>query len=117
MTPKAHAGMVLSDDLLALVAQRMGLLSDPLRLRLLLMLADGREVSVGELADMLDTEHRNASRNLNALCAEGLLARRREGTRVLYSLADYTACRVIDQVAQSVTAHVEELSERVLKAA
>jgi hypothetical protein len=51
------------------------------------------------------------------LCGEGLLTRRREGTRVLYSLIDYTACRIIVQVAQSATARVEELGERILKAA
>jgi DNA-binding transcriptional ArsR family regulator len=117
MPVEARAGVVLSDDLLGLVAQRMGLLSDPSRLRLLLVLQDGREASVQDLADVLDTEHRNASRNLNALCADGLLARRRAGTRVLYSLADYATCKAIGQIAQSVAAHVEELSERVLKGA
>lgn len=109
--------VVLSDDLLGLVAQRMGVLSDPSRLRLLLVLQDGREASVQELADMLDTEHRNASRYVNALRREGLLARRREGTRMLYSLIDYSACRVIAQIAQSATAGVEELGERILQAA
>jgi DNA-binding transcriptional ArsR family regulator len=69
------------------------------------------------LADALDTEHRNASRNLNALCRDGLLARHREGTRVLYSLADYTVCRLVGQAAESIAAHVEELSDLVLDAA
>jgi DNA-binding transcriptional ArsR family regulator len=107
----------LSEGMLELVARRMQLLSDPLRLRLLLALQSGGEASVQQLADKLDTEHRNASRNLNALCDDGLLARRREGTRVLYSLADYTVCRVIAQVVQSIAARVEELSELVLEAA
>jgi DNA-binding transcriptional ArsR family regulator len=117
MPVEARASVVLSEDLLGLVAHRMRLLSDPSRLRLLLVLQDGREASVQQLADVLDTEHRNASRNLNALCADGLLARRREGTRVLYSLADYSTCNAIAQIAQSVAAHLEELSERVLHAA
>lgn len=94
----------------------MQLLSDPLRLRILLALQNG-EASVGQLADALDTEHRNASRSLNALCRDGLLARRRQGTRVLYCLADYTACRLIGQAAESIAAHVEELSDLVLEAA
>lgn len=90
----------------------MQLLSDPLRLRLLLVLRDG-EASVQQLADALDTEHRNASRSLNILCRDGLLARRREGTRVLYCLADYTVCRLISQATESIAAHVEELSDIV----
>ena len=94
----------------------MQLLSDPLRLRLLLALQNG-EASVQQLADALGTEHRNASRSVNALCRDGLLARRREGTRVLYCLADYTVCPLVGQAAQSVAAHVEELSDLVLQAA
>ncbi len=104
----------LSEGILELVARRMQLLSDPFRLRLLLALQGGGEASVQQLADKLGTEHRSASRNLNALCGDGLLIRRREGTRVLYSLADYTVCRIIAQAAQGVAAHVEELSDLVL---
>jgi DNA-binding transcriptional ArsR family regulator len=107
---------VPSEQVLELVARRMRLLSDPLRLRILLLLQHG-EASVQQLADALDTEHRNASRCLNALCRDGLLARRREGTRVLYCLSDYTVCRVIDQAAESIVAQVEELSDILLQAA
>jgi DNA-binding transcriptional ArsR family regulator len=104
---------VLSDAVLGLVARRMQLLSDPLRIRLMLALQDG-ESSVQELADRLDVEHRNASRELIALHREGLLTRHRDGTRVLYRIADYTACRLLGQSAESVVARVEELSDLVL---
>jgi DNA-binding transcriptional ArsR family regulator len=104
----------LSEGVLELVARRMQLLSDPFRLRLLLALQGGGEASVQQLADAVGSEHRGASRNLNALWGDGLLVRRRVGTRVLYSLADYTVCRIIAQAAQGVAAHVEELSDRVL---
>ena len=106
--------VTLSDAVLGLVARRMQLLSDPLRVRLLLALQDG-EASVQELADAFDIEHRNASRSLNALYRDGLLARRREGKRVLYSLADYPACRLVGLAAESIAAHVEELSDLVLQ--
>jgi DNA-binding transcriptional ArsR family regulator len=109
-------GVILSDAVLGLVARRMQLLSDPLRVRLLLVLQDG-EVSVQELADAFDIEHCKVSRGLNALYRDGLLARRREGKRVLYSLADYTVCRLIGQAAESIAAHVEELSDLILESA
>jgi DNA-binding transcriptional ArsR family regulator len=112
----AMSAVVLSDAVLGLVARRMQLLSDPLRIRLLLALQDG-EASVQELADVLDTEHRNASRSLNALYRDGVLTRRREGKRVLYSVADYTASRSISQAAESVAAQIEELSDLVLQSA
>jgi DNA-binding transcriptional ArsR family regulator len=105
--------VVLSDAVLGLVAQRMQMLSDPLRIKLLLALQDG-EASVQELADKLDVEHKNASRNLGTMHRDGILTRRRDGTRVLYGIADYTACRLLGQAAESVVAHVEELSDLVL---
>lgn len=106
--------VVLSEPVLDLVVRRMQVLSDPLRMRTLLALQEG-ESSVQEIADALDLEHCNASRSLSALHREGLLARRQDGTRALYSIADYTACRLIDRLAESVTAHVEELSDLVLE--
>jgi ArsR family transcriptional regulator len=108
--------MVLSDAVLGLVARRMRLLSEPTRIRALVALTHG-EASVQELATALDTEHRNASRAVLALHREGILGRRREGTRVLYCVADYTACLLIDRAAESVKAQVEELSDLVCKGA
>ena len=93
----------------------MRLLSDPLRIRLLLALESG-EASVQEVADALGTAHCNASRGLKALHHDGLLSRRCEGTRVLYAVADYTALRLISQAAEGVAAHVEELSDLVVSA-
>lgn len=104
--------MALSDAVLALVARRMQLLSEPMRIRTLIALRNG-ETSVQELADALDTEHRNASRAVRALHHDRILERRREGTRVLYSVADYTACLLIDRAAESVKAQVLELSDLV----
>jgi DNA-binding transcriptional ArsR family regulator len=106
--------VVLTDPVLELVVRRMHLLADPLRMRLLLALQD-REASVQELADALEVEHRNASRSLGELHREGILARRRDGTRRLYSIADYTTCRLVAQMAESVIAHVEELHDAVIE--
>lgn len=106
--------VVLSEPVLDLVVRRMHLLSDPLRMRLLLALQD-REASVQELADALEVEHRNASRSLGELHREGILARRCDGTRRLYSIADYTTCRLIAQMAESVIARVEEIRDAVLE--
>jgi len=92
----------------------MQVLSDPVRIRLLLALQDG-EASVQELADALDVEHKNASRNLSTMHRDGILTRRRDGTKVLYGIADFTACRLLDQASRSVVARVEELSDLVLQ--
>jgi DNA-binding transcriptional ArsR family regulator len=101
-----------ADDLLERVARRMQVLSDPTRLRLLSALEE-HEACVQELADELGLVHRNVSHGLNLLYREGLLSRRREGTLVVYSLADYSACRLVAQATASVTAQIEELGDLI----
>lgn len=63
------------------------LLGDPIRLRLL-ALAGEEELAVGELADLLGESQPNVSRHLAPLRQAGLLAERKQGTRVLVRLAE-----------------------------
>jgi DNA-binding transcriptional ArsR family regulator len=99
-------------DLLERVTRRMHVLSDPTRLRLLFALEEG-EACVQQLAEELGLVHRNVSHGLNLLYREGLLSRRREGTLVVYSLADYSACRLVAQATESITAQIEELGDLI----
>jgi ArsR family transcriptional regulator len=61
-------------------------LSDPLRLRIVLLLR-GREVCVGDLAVALDVAQPTASRHLAALKRAGLVGCREDGTWRHYRLA------------------------------
>jgi ArsR family transcriptional regulator len=99
-------------DLLERVTRRMHVLADPTRLRLLSALEE-HEACVQELANELGLVHRNVSHGLNLLYREGLLSRRKEGTLVVYSLADYSACRLVAQATASVTAQIEELGDLI----
>ena len=63
------------------------ILSEPVRLRLLAAAAQ-EELSIGELAELLGESQPNVSRHLAPLRKLGLLAERRQGTRVLVRLAD-----------------------------
>src|SRR5262245_34061265 len=63
------------------------LLSDPTRLKLLALAAE-EELSVGELAELLDESQPNISRHAAPLRQAGLLSDRRQGTRTLIRLAD-----------------------------
>ena len=65
--------------------QLYGLLADPVRLRLL-ALAGEAELSVGELAELLDQTQPNVSRHAAPLRRAGLLADRRDGTRTFLKL-------------------------------
>jgi ArsR family transcriptional regulator, lead/cadmium/zinc/bismuth-responsive transcriptional repressor len=60
---------------------------DEHRLRLLTLLAAG-EWCVTDLAEVSDAGMSTVSQRLKVLRAEGLVARRREGKHIFYSLAD-----------------------------
>ncbi|HVW24118.1 MAG TPA: metalloregulator ArsR/SmtB family transcription factor [Polyangiaceae bacterium] len=62
------------------------LLADPVRLRLLALSAEA-ELSVGELAEVLEQTQPNVSRHTAPLRQAGLLTDRRDGTRTLLRLA------------------------------
>jgi DNA-binding transcriptional ArsR family regulator len=80
-------------------------LGDGPRLRLLQALADG-ERCVGELVAGLGEKFPTVSQRLRLLWTEGLLARRRAGLHVYYSLAD----RHVADLLANALAHADELN-------
>jgi DNA-binding transcriptional ArsR family regulator len=79
--------LVLSETALQLVARRFAVLSEPMRLRLLHALFDG-EKAVNALVGLSGGTQANVSRHLQTLADAGLLARRKEGLQVYYSISD-----------------------------
>ena len=77
----------LPEDLAELIARRFRALADPLRVRLLDLLRDG-ELSVNELAERLGAGQQNVSKHLAVLADAAMVARRQDGTRVYYRIAD-----------------------------
>lgn len=77
----------LSDRMIGLVARRFRALGEPARLRILQTLEAG-ERSVNEIQEAVGSTQSNVSRHLTALYDAGLVARRRDGNLVLYSIAD-----------------------------
>jgi len=63
-------------------------LSDPKRLCVLEFLADGGERSVGDLSRNVGCQVPNMSQHLSVLRSAGIVASRREGSTVLYRIAD-----------------------------
>src|SRR5690554_7675172 len=68
----------ISDEMLELVAQRLRLLSDPMRLKILHQLQSG-ERSVSELVELTKASQPNVSKHLSGLRTHGLVKRRQEG--------------------------------------
>lgn len=106
----------LSDDVLEMVTARMRILAEPVRLRLMWLLDREGGATVQELCDRLSTPttHQNVSKHLGVLYQAGLVVRTREGNCVRYSLADWTALWVIEQIAASVAAQLEAQHEQFI---
>jgi ArsR family transcriptional regulator len=81
-------------------AELCKVLTDPKRLMILQALRAG-ERSVGELADVVGMSLPNASQHLSVMRHAGLVATRRDGTTVFYSLAEpriAQACDIVHQI-------------------
>ena len=63
-------------------------LADPKRLCVLELLADGGERSVGDLSRNVGCQVPNMSQHLTVLRSAGIVTSRREGSTVLYRIAD-----------------------------
>jgi ArsR family transcriptional regulator len=77
-------------DQIDAVARRFRLLGEPVRLRLLNVLADEGESTVGDLVEATDQRQANVSKHLGLMADENLLTRRRDGVYVYYSISDPT---------------------------
>jgi len=92
-----------------LIARRFQALSDPTRLRILDLLRNQDEASVGEITETLGASQQNVSKHLSALLAEGFVARRKRGTSSLYRIADPGVHELCDGVCAGIEAQLTEL--------
>jgi DNA-binding transcriptional ArsR family regulator len=76
----------LDDAQLEAVADLFAVLSEPSRLRILQILQAG-PASVGELVEESGFKQANVSKQLGILLGAGVLDRRQEGNRAIYSIA------------------------------
>jgi DNA-binding transcriptional ArsR family regulator len=99
--------LMIDAELIPLVAARFKALSDEGRLALLSALQRG-EKSVGGLAEATGRPQPNVSQHLANLTHAGLVASRKDGTRVFYRIADPTVLRICDAVCDSLVARTRE---------
>src|SRR5262245_57984412 len=93
-------------------AARFALLGDPTRLRLLSLVMERPDSTVGELAGAAGVSVANASQHLRRLEAGAILGRRRVGNTVHYRVVDAS----IEQLCATVCASVRERSRVLLPA-
>jgi ArsR family transcriptional regulator len=100
VTDKGEADLVFES-----AAELFGLLSTPVRLKIISAVCNG-ERNVSELLEQIDTTQPNMSQHLATLYRAGVLGRRREGTQIYYRLQSErvaTLCRAVcTQVAMEI---------------
>jgi ArsR family transcriptional regulator len=96
-----------------LIATRLRILGQPLRLRLLDLVDLNPEATVQELADLLGATQQNVSQHLGILFRAGMLTRRKDGTHVHYSLQDQYVIALLEAAAASIGRQLSELSKMV----
>ena len=83
-------------------------IADPKRLLIINELRD-RELSVGELCELLDLSQSNASQHLAILRERGVVSVRRQGTSMIYSLRGKKVLQAVDLLRQFLA---EDLADR-----
>ncbi|WP_101049165.1 ArsR/SmtB family transcription factor [Macromonas nakdongensis] len=90
-----------------LAAELFGILATPMRLRILSALCD-KEKSVSELLAEIDTTQPNLSQHLNLLYRAGVLAKRKEGTQVIYRVQSEKAVTLCRTVCTQIAIEMDE---------
>jgi DNA-binding transcriptional ArsR family regulator len=90
----------LTDLAANLIAERLRVLGQPLRIKLVDRIAI-RETRVQELVEALGTTQQNISQHLGILRRAGIVAREKQGTRVRYQLADPSILPILERTEAS----------------
>ncbi len=99
-------------------AELFGVLSTPIRLKILSALCDG-ECSVSQILERIDTTQPNLSQHLAMLYRHGVIAKRKDGTQVIYRVQSEKAAALCRAVCTQVAIELEDpvsvsSSERLL---
>lgn len=100
---------VVPDAFLEEVARRFALLSDPTRLKIVSVLHERGEATVGDIAAAAATSPANTSQHLQRLAAGGIVGRRRNGQAVCYRIIDDTVGQLCALVCGSLIRRRQEI--------
>jgi len=98
----------LPDDLATLIARRFQVMAEPMRIRLLDRLRDGK-ASVNDLVAATGASQQNVSKHLGVLLEAGIVGRRKEGNRAFYRIVDEGVFGLCEEVCGTVRRQLEEL--------
>lgn len=110
MTQLQEAGQDESESVFATAAELFGLLSTPIRLKIISSLCRG-EKNVSQLLDDIDTTQPNMSQHLSTLYRAGVLGKRRDGTQIYYRIESERAATLCRAVCTQIAVEMDPDSE------
>ena len=102
MARKQDGEVVETDEVFETAAEIFRVMSAPMRLKIISALCNG-EKNVSQLLDEIETTQPNMSQHLNTLYKGGVLARRREGVQIFYSIANQDIAAICKAVCLSIS--------------
>ena len=96
-----------SDAVFATAAELFGLLSTPIRLKIISALCHG-EKNVSQLLAEIDTTQPNMSQHLSTLYRAGVLGRRRDATQIYYRIQNERAASVCRAVCTQIAVEMDD---------
>lgn len=100
----------LTDEALATVAALFRSLGEVTRLKLL-RLMEGNEMTVGQLAETINTSQANVSKHLKVLINAGVLTRRAQGTAAYYTIGDPMILQICDIICDGMVERAKVQAE------
>jgi DNA-binding transcriptional ArsR family regulator len=88
---------------LELAASKLRAMAHPMRIAIIDLLTENKQLTVTEIYEQLSIEQASASHHLNILKSKGLLESKRNGKMILYSLKTTVLANVINCINQCVT--------------
>lgn len=96
-------------DVQSMEAELLKALGHPVRLQVLRILAR-EDTCVCDLLQVLEIEQSNLSQHLKLLRKHGIVDNRREGSRVVYSLANPEILPLLEAASQAVHGHLDRMA-------
>lgn len=93
-------GLDPHSEYVELAAEVFSLLADPTRIRIVLALHHHTELSVGDLAEIVDKTPSGVSQHLARLRMARVVTTRQDGTRVWYRLADEHVFNLVSEAVK-----------------
>jgi ArsR family transcriptional regulator len=93
--PTGGSEFDVSEEDLDIASRGLKAMGHPLRLKILCILAEAKEISVQDLVDQVGTSQSNISQHLSILRDKRILASRKDANKVYYRISDPKILRLM----------------------